>query len=303
MPPFTALQLKLHIKDHHDLGVNLVSKKPVDVERPTPATLIDRRPATVLYPDTSTTTSSTTTSTTDEATAINITKGSMAEPPAPTTTPSLPPITSLPTAPMKGIISALDLLFEPSKELHTLALPAIQSTRRLVPANPGLSSDLPPPAAAAAAKASIPSPALSDQKPYSSYDELITHVGSLLYALCSTASSDPSKKKLHAILGSHPRLGAKKVESAQSKAEQAQLHSGGEAEAEKLRLLNGEYEARFPGLRYVVFVNGRSRPVIMENMRSRIDRGDFEAEEREAVDAMIDIAKDRARKLQATASE
>ena len=99
-------------------------------------------------------------------------------------------------------------------------------------------------------------------------------------------------------MGSHPRLGAKKVESAQSQAAQAQLNTGGKEEAAKLRALNDEYEAKFPGLRYVVFVNGRSRPVIMENMRMRIDRGDGEEEEREAVRAMVDIAKDRARKLQ-----
>lgn len=32
-----------------------------------------------------------------------------------------------------------------------------------------------------------------------------------------------------------------------------------------------------------VFVNGRSRPVIMKNMRSRIDRGDVKTEEKEAI--------------------
>jgi hypothetical protein len=32
-----------------------------------------------------------------------------------------------------------------------------------------------------------------------------------------------------------------------------------------------------------VFVNGRERPVIMENMRARMERGDLEAERREAI--------------------
>lgn len=48
-----------------------------------------------------------------------------------------------------------------------------------------------------------------------------------------------------------------------------------------------------------VFVNGRPRPVIMENMRARIDRGDIKAERQEAIQAMCDIALDRATKLQA----
>jgi 2-oxo-4-hydroxy-4-carboxy--5-ureidoimidazoline (OHCU) decarboxylase len=51
----------------------------------------------------------------------------------------------------------------------------------------------------------------------------------------------------------------------------------------------------------VVFVNGRGRPEIMEDMRRRIERGDYAAEEREAIEAMCAIAKDRARKLLAAA--
>jgi uncharacterized protein YutE (UPF0331/DUF86 family) len=37
----------------------------------------------------------------------------------------------------------------------------------------------------------------------------------------------------------------------------------------------------------------------MQNMRSRIDRGDIKAEQQEAIQAMCDIALDRASKLQA----
>lgn len=113
------------------------------------------------------------------------------------------------------------------------------------------------------------------------------------------SSESAATKKLHGVLGSHPRLGSKKVDSVQSAAEQAQLNVGAEEEAAKLKALNDEYEAKFPGLRYVVFVNGRSRPVIMEDMRRRIDRGDIKLEEQEAISAMISIALDRARKLQA----
>ena len=97
------------------------------------------------------------------------------------------------------------------------------------------------------------------------------------------------------ILSAHPRLGAKKVESAQSQAEQRSL--GGKEERETLERLNEEYEEQFPGLRYVVFVNGRSRDEIMEDMRRRIDSGTQEGEVRAASDAMCDIAVDRAAKL------
>ncbi|OCL10861.1 hypothetical protein AOQ84DRAFT_288397, partial [Glonium stellatum] len=46
-----------------------------------------------------------------------------------------------------------------------------------------------------------------------------------------------------------------------------------------------------------VFVNGRSRPEVMANMRSRIARNDIAAERAEAIQAMCDIAVDRAQKL------
>ncbi|KAI1204359.1 Oxo-4-hydroxy-4-carboxy-5-ureidoimidazoline decarboxylase [Annulohypoxylon truncatum] len=181
-------------------------------------------------------------------------------------TTTLPPITSLPTADDEIIKSALDALFEPSADLHDLAIPSIH-----------------------------------DSPPFSSYESLVKHVGAILSQLAQSSSSD-AREKLHGVLGSHPRLGEKKVESAQSRAEQAHLNTGNskdkEEEATKLKALNDEYESKFPGLRYVVFVNGRSRAVVMQNMRERIDRGDIRAEELEAIQAMVDIALDRANKLQ-----
>ncbi|OTB07904.1 hypothetical protein M426DRAFT_215662 [Hypoxylon sp. CI-4A] len=182
---------------------------------------------------------------------------------------TLPPIPSLPTANDETIKSALDLLFEPSEDLHALALPAIR-----------------------------------DAPSFSSYTPLIERVGSLMFQLAQSRTSPDALAKLHRILGSHPRLGEKKVDSAQSRAEQAHLNASSdsrekEEETAKLKALNEEYEARFPGLRYVVFVNGRSRPVVMQNMRERIDRGDIQAEELEAIQAIVDIALDRAKKLEA----
>ncbi|KAI1326680.1 Oxo-4-hydroxy-4-carboxy-5-ureidoimidazoline decarboxylase [Xylariaceae sp. FL0255] len=208
---------------------------------------------------------------------------------------SLPPVASLCTADDETIKQVLDTLFEPAPEIHALALPAIQQKHQRKLANPGLSApDLPGPPSAATIPDTLP--------PFTSYGDLIKHIGTLMTQLTITPKSssqsiNPSQKTLHAILGSHPRLGAKKVDSAQSRAEQAQLNNDDKDEAQKLAALNAEYEAKFPGLRYVVFVNGRGRDVIMEDMRRRIDRGDIRAEEREGVQAMVDIALDRAQKL------
>jgi len=175
----------------------------------------------------------------------------------------LPPIAAIPTLSTTERAAILDTLFEPCTALHTLCVEQLQVRK------------------------------------FESYDDLIASVGKQLTDLSeSTLLSDV--EWLDKILGAHPRLGAKKVESAQSQAEQAQLNTGGQEEAEKLRALNEEYELKFPGLRYVVFVNGRSRPVIMENMRARIDRGDIKLERLEAIKAMCDIAADRAKKLQPT---
>ncbi|KAI6709852.1 hypothetical protein JHW43_007615 [Diplocarpon mali] len=158
----------------------------------------------------------------------------------------LPPIEDVPSLPVSERASILDALFEPCDALHTLSLDLLNT------------------------------------ETFASYNDLIASVGVQLSNLAESSCMSDAKW-LDKILGAHPRLGAKKVDSAQSQAEQAQLNTGGEKEAEKLQDLNEEYEKAFPGMTYVVFVNGRSRPVIMENMRSRIDRGDIKLERDEAI--------------------
>ncbi|KAF9736544.1 hypothetical protein PMIN03_011635 [Paraphaeosphaeria minitans] len=187
---------------------------------------------------------------------------------------SLPPVATLSHLPEDELAQVLDLLFEPSPPLHSLSLPVLKSTV------------------------------------FPTYDVLIVAVNAQLSAL---AKSDRPEdiERLSNILCSHPRLGEKKVESEQSRAEQAQLQKGAEEEQEQLAALNEEYETKFPGLRYVycsplfntmsmsiVFVNGRARPAIMMNMRTRIVRGDIKEERQEAIQAMCDIAADRASKLE-----
>ncbi|KAL5598707.1 hypothetical protein BROUX41_003380 [Berkeleyomyces rouxiae] len=172
----------------------------------------------------------------------------------------LPDPASIPSLAPADQIAILDALFEPSPTLHTLMQPVLNSQR------------------------------------FASYADLIDACFTAIHQLTVTPTPD-NKTTLHRILGSHPRLGAPKVESAQSASEQAKLQSGSEETKQRLATLNAKYEARFPGLRYVVFVNGRGRPEIMENMEARIARGDIALEEQEAMKAMCDIAKDRSKKL------
>ncbi len=131
-----------------------------------------------------------------------------------TSTTPLPQISTLPHAPDTQLTHALDLLFEPSPPLHTLTLPILRSTT------------------------------------FPSYAVLIAAINAQLSALA--ASTEPSDiDTLSQILCSHPRLGEKKVDSEQSRKEQAQLQGGKEEEGEMLRKLNEDYEGVFPGLRYV----------------------------------------------------
>lgn len=182
---------------------------------------------------------------------------------------SLPPITALPTLPSPALTAALDLLFEPTCYLHDLVLPFLSS-------------------------------------PFPSYPALIATIRDRLHALVRDAHhphDDPERKHaLHGILGSHPRLGEPRegVLSEQSKREQRNLKAGGdEAEGRELARLNKEYEEVFPGLRYVVFVDGRGRGEVMADMRGRIEaerrrllagegeEGTMEGEEERAVDVSL----------------
>lgn len=150
----------------------------------------------------------------------------------------------------------------------------------------------------------VVTPLLSSTTP-DTYELCISRVRQELKSLAPSLHkpADPSNvanhRRLDAILNAHPRLGEKKANlSASSAAEQANLQSStDQAQAKELDRLNTEYETRFEGLRYLVFVNGRGRPEVFDDMRRRIDRGDAWAERMEAVDALCDIAADRVQKI------
>lgn len=128
--------------------------------------------------------------------------------------PSLPSIASVPDLPTEERAQILDLLFEPSTQLHTLSVASLK------------------------------------EKTFSNYRELIDEIRGQLQALY-TSDLESDQKWLNDILGAHPRLGEKKVDSEQSRKEQAQLNQGDPGQGEKLARLNQEYEDKFPALRYV----------------------------------------------------
>lgn len=71
------------------------------------------------------------------------------------------------------------------------------------------------------------------------------------------------------FIGGHPRIGEIKGLSALSASEQA-AHATPPEILARLLELNEEYERRYPGLRYITFVNGRSRKMIMEEMEEKL---------------------------------
>ncbi|KAF4119816.1 OHCU decarboxylase [Geosmithia morbida] len=175
----------------------------------------------------------------------------------------LPPILEFHTCPDLTQTDILDTLFEPSPAIHATLLPVIRTAE------------------------------------YRSWPDLIDACQIRLLSLAASTSVGSIHPTLQSVLGSHPRLGEKKIESAQSAAEQAQIQKNTNPEQEEeLARLNRQYEETFPGLRYVAFVNGRGRPEIMEDMKARISTSDLTKEVDAALQAMCDIAKDRASKLQ-----
>lgn len=172
----------------------------------------------------------------------------------------LPEILALPSLPTADRAAILDHLFEPCIPLHTLSV------------------------------------SLLTERPFPSYDDLIAGIGAQLTVLAESTSTNDTKW-LQDILGAHPRLGEKKVDSTQSRSEQAQLLSDVEHGQDRLAELNALYEQTFPGLRYVVFVNGRDRTTILEDMQARIDRRNIGLERADAIKAICEIAAERARKL------
>lgn len=97
------------------------------------------------------------------------------------------------------------------------------------------------------------------------------------------------------IVGAHPRLGVPTVSALSdfSSSEQKSLSTGDPRLKQKLIELNAQYESTFPGLRFVVWVNGKPREEIMEIMKKRMERNSWIDEVIDSFNAMADIALDR----------
>ena len=117
------------------------------------------------------------------------------------------------------------------------------------------------------------------------------------------AHSMPEDEQLE-LIDAHPRLGAPPGSvSALSFREQGYDTDAADvaAEAERARIeaeldrLNAAYEAQF-GCRYCVFVAGRPRSALLPEMEAAL-HASRDAELRRALDAVVDIARDRYRTL------
>ncbi|KAF8075025.1 Oxo-4-hydroxy-4-carboxy-5-ureidoimidazoline decarboxylase [Lyophyllum atratum] len=107
---------------------------------------------------------------------------------------------------------------------------------------------------------------LSEATAPSSYSELID------LSLSAIASWDQSLQSQ--FITGHPRIGETKNLSSLSTKEQGAAIPGVTPTPpevlDRLAHLNACYEARYPGLRYITFVNGRSRKAIAEEMEGKL---------------------------------
>ncbi|KAF9453577.1 hypothetical protein P691DRAFT_694577 [Macrolepiota fuliginosa MF-IS2] len=78
------------------------------------------------------------------------------------------------------------------------------------------------------------------------------------------------------FISGHPRIGESKNLSNLSATEQGATPTVNPTSPEvlaRLKHLNTCYEAQYPGLRYITFVNGRSRAAIAEEMEDKLETG------------------------------
>ena len=146
---------------------------------------------------------------------------------------------------------------------------------------------------------------LANARPFGSLDGLFERARQIAHTM-------PVGEQLE-LVDAHPRLGAPPASvSALSFLEQGYDREAAEAAARdavadrdrvaaELDRLNAAYEDRF-GFRYCVFVNGRSRAELLPGMAAALDAS-RPSEISRAVDAVIDIARDRAARLDSGSRE
>lgn len=138
---------------------------------------------------------------------------------------------------------------------------------------------------------------LSAARPFGSSDELFERARAIAHSMSEAEQLE--------LIDAHPRLGAPPATvSAMSFVEQGYADADADAGppreptaaptdlAAALASANAAYEAHF-GFRYCVFVAGRPREALLPDMTAALDR-DRDAEIHRALDAVVDIARDRA---------
>jgi 2-oxo-4-hydroxy-4-carboxy-5-ureidoimidazoline decarboxylase len=140
---------------------------------------------------------------------------------------------------------------------------------------------------------------LAVARPFGSLDELFARARQIAHAM-------PVAEQLE-LIDAHPRLGAPPASvSALSFVEQGYERDAAEAAAREavadrtrvageLDRLNAAYEDRF-GFRYCVFVGGRSKFELLPGIAAALD-ATRPGEIARALDAVVDIARDRAARM------
>ena len=151
----------------------------------------------------------------------------------------IPPLVEIQQGSSNALAIALEILFEHSPILITKLQPQLKDI---------LSSNS------------------SSSHPLESYTQLIDYAIAQIMNWDSTSQSQ--------FISGHPRIGENKNLSKLSAKEQGS-NSGGVIQTspevlDRLNHLNACYEIRYPGLRYITFVNGRTRREIAEEMEDML---------------------------------
>ncbi|KAJ2861409.1 hypothetical protein GGH94_004916 [Coemansia aciculifera] len=133
-----------------------------------------------------------------------------------------------------------------------------------------------------------------DSRPFESYDKLLDRADELI--------RDLSPLEQLEVVNAHPRIGEQATNlSALSRVEQGTKSANEDAVLAKWAELNRKYEEVY-GFRFVVFVNGRSKESLFPIAEERIAHGNKIKELATGLLEMVDIARDRARKLQTSSA-
>jgi 2-oxo-4-hydroxy-4-carboxy-5-ureidoimidazoline decarboxylase len=131
-------------------------------------------------------------------------------------------------------------------------------------------------------------------RPFGSMEQLFDGARRIAHAM-------PEDEQIE-LVDAHPRLGAPAgAVSAMSFREQGYDRPAVDDLAAEFERLNAAYEARF-GFRYAVFVAGRQRAALLPDFEAALE-ADRDAELHRALDAVVDIARDRHARLTAEAKE